>query len=153
MSYVGKFFSPDAISCIRILLLYRLIAEKINKNERKSKSEIIVMPQGSEEKGFWKALNVHSSSDIVLIKVGWQSFCWFVCNVFLSCPFTEFFFFSEWTWSHFQDSSLVYSDEYFSYFSTKPYEPGHNISCKIPCAPTEDADQPVHLHSLCRDCE
>ena len=32
----------------------RLIAEKINKNERKSSAEITVMPQGQETAEFWK---------------------------------------------------------------------------------------------------
>lgn len=51
------------------LTLFRLIAEKINKNERKSKSTIEVISQGSEEMPFWRALNVHSASDVTPIKV------------------------------------------------------------------------------------
>ncbi|XP_060578939.1 protein flightless-1 homolog isoform X2 [Ruditapes philippinarum] len=46
----------------------RLIAEKINKNERKSKSEIEVVTQGGEEMPFWRALNVHSAKDVSPIK-------------------------------------------------------------------------------------
>ena len=64
--------------------IFRLIAEKINKNERKSKAEIIVLSQGSEEKGFWKALNVNTSADIVLIKVS--------RSLFLSVYFSVYFF-------------------------------------------------------------
>ena len=48
---------------------FRLIAEKINKNERKGRAEIIVLTQNNEEKGFWDALNVVEKSDIVLVKV------------------------------------------------------------------------------------
>ena len=62
--------------------IFRLIAEKINKNERKSKAEIIVLSQGSEEKGFWKALNVNTSADIVLIKVSGSQFASLFFGVF-----------------------------------------------------------------------
>ena len=34
----------------------RLITEKINKNERKAKSEIINVAQGKEEEDFWEAM-------------------------------------------------------------------------------------------------
>ena len=30
------------------------------------------------------------------------------------------------------------------------YEPGHSISCKIACVPSEDSDQPVDPRSLIR---
>ena len=54
-----------------MLYLYcRLIAEKINKNERKGKSEITVLAQGTEEPAFWRALNVTTTGDVVPIKVG-----------------------------------------------------------------------------------
>ena len=69
--------------------IFRLIAEKINKNERKSKAEIIVLSQGSEEKGFWKALNVNTSADIVLIKVSG--------SLFLSVYFSVYFFFNQFS--------------------------------------------------------
>lgn len=38
------------------LVLHRLIAEKINKNERKNKAEILMESQGAESSEFWKAL-------------------------------------------------------------------------------------------------
>ncbi|KAL4240866.1 hypothetical protein ACF0H5_001651 [Mactra antiquata] len=46
----------------------RLIAEKINKNERKNKSEIEIIYQGTEEMPFWRSLKVHTSSDVSAIK-------------------------------------------------------------------------------------
>jgi hypothetical protein len=58
-----------------------LIAEKINKNERKSKSEIEVVTQGGEEMPFWRALNVHSAKDVSPIKVVAQLFCIYSKNV------------------------------------------------------------------------
>ncbi|EEC17524.1 flightless-I, putative, partial [Ixodes scapularis] len=36
----------------------RLLAEKINKNERKNYSEVVTCPQSEEEEDFWKALGV-----------------------------------------------------------------------------------------------
>lgn len=52
-----------------LFVYYRLIAEKINKNERKGKSEIEVLPQGSEESAFWRALNVSKVEDVKPIQV------------------------------------------------------------------------------------
>ncbi|XP_052819033.1 protein flightless-1 homolog isoform X1 [Mya arenaria] len=46
----------------------RLIAEKINKNERKGKAEIEVLPQGSEVSAFWRALNVMKAEDVKPLK-------------------------------------------------------------------------------------
>lgn len=51
------------------LWFYRLIAEKINKNERKSQSEIEVLNQGSEVAAFWRALNVMKAEDVKAIEV------------------------------------------------------------------------------------
>ena len=41
--------------CVR-LFVPRLFAEKINKNERKSKAEITTLGQSQEPPGFWEAL-------------------------------------------------------------------------------------------------
>ena len=42
----------------------RLIAEKLNKNERKSTSEITTVPQGGEEPVFWQVLGGSPEFDI-----------------------------------------------------------------------------------------
>lgn len=36
--------------------MYRLIAEKINKNERKGNAEIFLEPQNQETADFWKLI-------------------------------------------------------------------------------------------------
>lgn len=41
---------------LHVFVLYRLIAEKINKNERKNKAEISMETQGGESSEFWKSL-------------------------------------------------------------------------------------------------
>lgn len=38
------------------LIIFRLLAEKMNKNERKNKAEIIVEALNEESADFWKAL-------------------------------------------------------------------------------------------------
>lgn len=40
-----------------IVRFLRLIAEKINKNERKNESEIVLFNQGKEDEEFWVLLN------------------------------------------------------------------------------------------------
>jgi len=57
---------------ININIIYRLIAEKINKNERKSLLEIVSMSQGHEEDEFWDYLGGASPSDIAAISVSWE---------------------------------------------------------------------------------
>lgn len=36
--------------------IFRLLAEKVNKNERKNKAEILLEPLNEESTDFWKAL-------------------------------------------------------------------------------------------------
>ena len=42
----------------------RLIAEKVNKNERKNKSDIIQVAQAQDEKGFWKLIGGEPTNTI-----------------------------------------------------------------------------------------
>ena len=58
----------------------RLIAEKINKNERKSKAEITVMPQGQETAEFWKFVGGPPVNLEVKVS-GQQGLCCFGCSV------------------------------------------------------------------------
>lgn len=44
--------------------MFRLIAEKINKNERKAKSEIVQFLPGQEEEQFWELLKGKPSGPI-----------------------------------------------------------------------------------------
>lgn len=39
-----------------VIFVFRLFAEKINKNERKGKAEITTLLQSQEPPGFWEAL-------------------------------------------------------------------------------------------------
>lgn len=39
-----------------VIFVFRLFAEKINKNERKGKAEITTLMQSQEPPGFWEAL-------------------------------------------------------------------------------------------------
>ena len=44
----------------------------------------------------------------------------------------------------------AYSRNQFSYFSTKTYEPRHEISNNVVCATSKASDQPAHTRSLIR---
>ena len=58
---VTIYFRKVAI-CFAILITdnlsrYRLVADKINKNERKNKYEILNVTMGQEDDDFWSSLN------------------------------------------------------------------------------------------------
>ena len=59
----GQIFRRGDMPCFALPLLillsvnyFRLVAEKINKNERKNKAEIHMEYQAREERAFWRAL-------------------------------------------------------------------------------------------------
>ena len=52
-----------------MFLLYRLVAEKINKNERKSKAEIENVTQGKEPVLFWELLGMEAPKPPRIYKV------------------------------------------------------------------------------------
>ena len=54
---------------IIIIQIFRLMVEKINKNERKSLSEIVTEKQGKESEAFWRALQMEPPKEALLIKV------------------------------------------------------------------------------------
>lgn len=72
--YIKSIFNIEyfEISFNRVCLLcFRLIAEKINKNERKNKAEIIMVSPKDETMEFWRSLG--GPPDDVNIMVGMPS--------------------------------------------------------------------------------
>lgn len=54
--YISSYTTNVQVFDWHVFVLYRLIAEKINKNERKNKAEISMETQGGESSEFWKCL-------------------------------------------------------------------------------------------------
>jgi len=73
--FLSQFCADEKVTSLNVKTPFfgshacRLIAEKINKNERKGKSEIEVFTPGSETAAFWRALNVQRIEDVKPIQV------------------------------------------------------------------------------------
>lgn len=56
MQTIKLFFFLSVQTCNSLHAIYRLFAEKMNKNERKSKAEITTLMQNHEPPEFWEIL-------------------------------------------------------------------------------------------------
>jgi hypothetical protein len=76
--------------------MFRLLCEKINKNERKNKAEIINETPGDESSEFWRVLGDEvglppEDDPEVMFKLGlfpveYNFFCRSTCRMTLKCP-------------------------------------------------------------------